>query len=40
MKTLLVEKSKIRANLEVIKERAGKAQVIAVLKAKRYLEGK
>ena len=36
MKTLVVEKSKIRANLEVIKEQAGKAQVIAVLKANAY----
>ncbi len=36
MKTLLVEKNKIRANLEVIKETAGKAQVIAVLKANAY----
>ncbi len=36
MKTLLVEKSKIRDNLEVIKEQAGKAQVIAVLKANAY----
>ncbi len=36
MKTLLVEKSKIRANLEVIKETAGKAEVIAVLKANAY----
>ena len=36
MKTLVVEKSKIRANLETVKERAGKAQVIAVLKANAY----
>ena len=36
MKTLVVEKSKIRANLEVIKDQAGKAQVIAVLKANAY----
>ena len=36
MKTLIVEKSKIRANLETVKERAGKAQVIAVLKANAY----
>ena len=36
MKTLVVEKSKIRANLEVIQEQAGKAQVIAVLKANAY----
>ena len=36
MKTLVVEKSKILANLETIKDRAGKAQVIAVLKANAY----
>ena len=36
MKTLLVETNKIRANLETIKTRAGKAQVIAVLKANAY----
>ena len=36
MKTLLVEKNKIRANLETVKARAGKAQVIAVLKANAY----
>ncbi|MBR4992196.1 MAG: alanine racemase [Clostridia bacterium] len=36
MKTLVVEKSKILSNLEVIKEQAGKAQVIAVLKANAY----
>lgn len=36
MKTLVVEKSKILANLETIKEQAGKAQVIAVLKANAY----
>ncbi len=36
MKTLLVERNKIRANLEVIKEQAAKAQVIAVLKANAY----
>ena len=31
MKALVVEKNKIRANLETVKERAGTAQVIAVL---------
>ena len=36
MKTLLVEKNKIRANLETVKAKAGKAQVIAVLKANAY----
>jgi len=36
MKTLVVEKNKIRANLETVKEQAGRAQVIAVLKANAY----
>ena len=36
MKTLIVEKNKIRANLETVKERAGTAEVIAVLKANAY----
>ena len=36
MKALVVEKNKIRANLETVKERAGTAQVIAVLKANAY----
>ncbi len=36
MKTLVVERSKIRENLETVKEQAGKAQVIAVLKANAY----
>ena len=36
MKTLVVEKSKIRANLETVKAKAGKSQVIAVLKANAY----
>ncbi len=36
MKTLLVERNKILQNLERVKETAGKAQVIAVLKANAY----
>ena len=36
MRALVVEKNKIRANLETVKERAGTAQVIAVLKANAY----
>lgn len=36
MKTLLVETGKIRANLETVRQQAGEAQVIAVLKANAY----
>ena len=32
MKTLIVEKNKIRNNLDAIKAAAGKAEIIAVLK--------
>ena len=36
MKTLIVEKNKIRNNLDAIKAAAGKAEIIAVLKINAY----